>query len=371
MSLKSGQAISVLFSTANATTGAATDATGTPAGTLYVNGTANGATVTVTNLTTGLYKAAVTLPALAAGDVVSLRVAATVGTVAGEGVVWQEVADTERVSDLNDLSSAGAQTAAAAALAAYDAATGTDVSGLSTLTAQNVWEYAARTLTSGGGVTAQQVWEYASRTLTSGAAPSAGSIADAVWDELLAGHAAAGSAGAGVTAAQNAGDPWAAVLPGGYDSTQAGAILPWIKAQLASTVIQAAELAAASGVIAIHRGDTWTATVTGLGGLIGREKLWFTVKARASQADADALIQIEESAGLLRLSGGGAVGTGTLTVTNAEAGNVTIALSAAATAMLPVGSGYLYDFQMLDGTTVRTVGVGTAAVSADVTRATG
>jgi hypothetical protein len=100
MSLKSGQAVTVLFSTQNPTTGAAADATGTPTGTLYVNGTANGATVTVTNITTGVYKAAVTLPSLTAGDVCSLRVAATVASVAGEGIIWQDVADTSRASDV-------------------------------------------------------------------------------------------------------------------------------------------------------------------------------------------------------------------------------------------------------------------------------
>lgn len=102
MSVKSAQAVTVLFSTANATTGAAADADSTPVGTLYVNGTANGATVTVTKITTGVYKAALTLPSLSAGDVVSLRVAATVGAVAGEGVVWQDTADTKRTSDLAD-----------------------------------------------------------------------------------------------------------------------------------------------------------------------------------------------------------------------------------------------------------------------------
>lgn len=40
-----------------------------------------------------------------------------------------------------------------------------DISGLSTLTAQQVWEYVTRTLTA-GGLTAQQVWEYATRELT-------------------------------------------------------------------------------------------------------------------------------------------------------------------------------------------------------------
>ena len=100
MTVKSAQAIVVLFTTQNPTTGAAADATGTPVGTLYVNGTANAAVVTVTNITTGVYKAALTLPTLTAGQIVSLRVAATVEAVAGEGVVWQDVGDTYRISDL-------------------------------------------------------------------------------------------------------------------------------------------------------------------------------------------------------------------------------------------------------------------------------
>jgi hypothetical protein len=42
-----------------------------------------------------------------------------------------------------------------------------DVSGLPTLTAQQVWEYVTRELTaSAGGATAQEVWEYATRALT-------------------------------------------------------------------------------------------------------------------------------------------------------------------------------------------------------------
>lgn len=98
--VKTGQAITVCFTTANASTGAAADGDSTPTGTLYVNGTADAATVTVTKITTGVYKAALTLPTLTAGDVVSLRIAATVATVAGEGVVFQDIADTKRTSDL-------------------------------------------------------------------------------------------------------------------------------------------------------------------------------------------------------------------------------------------------------------------------------
>lgn len=84
---------------------------------------------------------------------------------------------------------------------AYDYAAGTNL-GLSNLndtitsrmatftytappTAQNVWEYANRTLTSGSAPTAQNIWEYTSRTLTSGGAPSATTIADAVLNRKL------------------------------------------------------------------------------------------------------------------------------------------------------------------------------------------
>lgn len=50
-------------------------------------------------------------------------------------------------------------------------------------------------------------------------------IADAVWDEALAGHAGAGSAGAALTAAGSAGDPWSTALPGAYGAGTAGLLL--------------------------------------------------------------------------------------------------------------------------------------------------
>ena len=100
MSVKSAQACTVLFSTSDAASGAATDADDTPVGTLYVDGTADAAAVTVTKIDDGLYKAALTLPALTAGQLVALRVAAEVDSIAAEGVVWQDVADTVRASDL-------------------------------------------------------------------------------------------------------------------------------------------------------------------------------------------------------------------------------------------------------------------------------
>src|SRR6185312_2868899 len=93
MSVRSGQSITVEFVTSSFSTGAATNADSTPTGTLVVNGVDNAATVTVTNIDTGRYKAAVTLPTLAIGDVVELSVAATVSTVAGKGIVWRDSKD--------------------------------------------------------------------------------------------------------------------------------------------------------------------------------------------------------------------------------------------------------------------------------------
>lgn len=93
MSVRSGQSITKLFTTRRFDTGAATNADSLPTGTLYVNGTADAASVTVTNITTGVYKAAVTLPTLAIGDIVDLRVNATVNSVNDNAVIWTDTKD--------------------------------------------------------------------------------------------------------------------------------------------------------------------------------------------------------------------------------------------------------------------------------------
>jgi hypothetical protein len=103
MSIKSGQAAAGSFVTVNGT-GLLTAATGTPTGTLHVNGVANGASLTVTGANP--YKWAVTLPALSAGDIVQVYITATISAVNSGGFVWAEVADTKRVSDLVDAAAA-------------------------------------------------------------------------------------------------------------------------------------------------------------------------------------------------------------------------------------------------------------------------
>ncbi len=93
MSVRSAQAITVEFTTRVFSTGVATNADSLPVGTLVVNGTDNGASVTVTNVDTGRYKAAVTLPTLAVGDIVELSIAATVSSIADKAIVWRDTKD--------------------------------------------------------------------------------------------------------------------------------------------------------------------------------------------------------------------------------------------------------------------------------------
>lgn len=55
--------------------------------------------------------------------------------------------------------------------------------------------------------------------------PTAGAVADAVWDEAIAGHAGSGSTGEALGAAGASGDPWITALPGSYTAGQAGYIV--------------------------------------------------------------------------------------------------------------------------------------------------
>jgi hypothetical protein len=137
--------------------------------------------------------------------------------------------------------------------------------------------------------------------------------------------------------------------------------------QTASTVATALE----GGVISITRGDSLSVSITGLGDISGRTKLWFTVKTNRANTDAQSIIQIEESAGLLYINGAVATvaGNGSITVTDAVAGNITVALDEAETDDLePTGRLY-YDVQVLTAAgNVTTLSSDLCRVIADVTR---
>ena len=125
-------------------------------------------------------------------------------------------------------------------------------------------------------------------------------------------------------------------------------------------------------VITFQRGDSFSASIAGLGNISARSKLWFTVKTNRDYVDSASLIQIEESAGLVYLNGADAslrASNGSITVTDAAAGDITIALDEAETDDLAAVTGLYYDIQVLtSGGAVSTLSSSSASVTADVTR---
>jgi hypothetical protein len=65
---------------------------------------------------------------------------------------------------------------------------------------------------------------------------TAATIADAVWDETVADHLTAGSAGANLNVAFSAQDPWSTDLPGAYTGTQAGKVIADILVDTGTTL---------------------------------------------------------------------------------------------------------------------------------------
>jgi hypothetical protein len=218
------------------------------------------------------------------------------------------------------------------------------------------------------------------------AAPSGGAsaaaIADAVWDEILADHNGVGSTGAALAAAGGSGDPWSTALPGAYGAGTAGyAIGTYIDAKISEipanvrielTTVAADVAAAVTGAnISRRRGDTWSITITDMGDITGRSKLWLSVKELNTEDadDSDALLQITEGDGLLILNRetAGTSSDGSITVDDEADGDITVAVKAAATATLPRGT-FRYDVQVLNGGNISTLSEGQFSITADVTR---
>jgi len=139
----------------------------------------------------------------------------------------------------------------------------------------------------------------------------------------------------------------------------------------------AAEIAAAvSGSdITITRGDTFSATLTGLGALTGYVSVDFSVKGSRDDADDNALVRIRKNAsdaddGLLRLNRVAATaGNGSITIDDEAAGDITIALDAAEAATLGAAVNLVYDVQLITASAVTTLTYGACTITGDVTRA--
>ena len=128
--------------------------------------------------------------------------------------------------------------------------------------------------------------------------------------------------------------------------------------------------AVAGSVLTIKRGDSLSASITGLGAVTGYTTLWFTVKDNLADADSAAIIQIDTDTGLVYLNGAAAAvaGNGAITVDDDAAGDITITLQEAETDDLVPAIGLHYDVQMLNGGDVTTLTEGPCNITGDVTR---
>ncbi len=130
---------------------------------------------------------------------------------------------------------------------------------------------------------------------------------------------------------------------------------------------------AEGGTVIRHRGDHWDFTIEGLESMTGNTKLWLTVKASKSHADAQSAFQIIKGTGLTVLNGGGLVSpvvVGDGSVTDTDSTTISGTLKARANKDL-ADTTFYYDVQILDvDGNPKTVGQGKWVITADVTRAT-
>jgi hypothetical protein len=156
-----------------------------------------------------------------------------------------------------------------------------------------------------------------------------------------------------------------------YAPATATAVWTYVSRTLTQTAAQI--VATLSGTtLTIHRGDTLSISFTGLGNISTRTKLWFTLKNKFDDNDSQALIQIEETAGLMWINGvAGTSNLGSFVVTDAVTGAATLTLSASETAKLPMGGNKKYDVQKAVNSTITTLTEGSANIVGDVTNALG
>jgi hypothetical protein len=187
--------------------------------------------------------------------------------------------------------------------------------------------------------------------------PTAQEIVDAVWDELLAGHAVAGSTGEALNDAGAAGTP---------------PTVEEISTAMLSVLTSVGVSAAAGTTRSVRRGDSWEIQWTDLGDISDWAEIWFTAKKNLGDADADAYIMVKKTVGLSLWDGESATaGNATLTIDDAVAGDITVAVVPAQTEDAEFGT-YHYDVQVKrTGGEVETPAsaIGKFVITKDVTNA--
>ena len=390
MTVKTGQSWAGSIVTLDSTGALAAPSVG-PTGTLYVDGTSNAATVTITG--SNPYKWSVTLPALTAGQRVQIYTTATIAGINTGSFVASEQADTVLLSDGVTLTNEyDAKLSAIQADLDNPAQYRADVSELATQESVNAIpttpllaaNYTAPDNAGIGAIktkTDQLTFTTlnkvdASATIDpTGLATSADlAVVDANVDEIKA------KTDQLAFSVPNRVDASATVDPTGIATSEELAALD----DKIDSIKSKTDLMDASSItitptvigskITVLRGDTFIADVAGLGSLAAYVTLDFTVKHSTNQSDDNAIIRIRKNAdglsdGLLRLNGAAypTGGDGSLTITDEAAGDVMIMLKEDVTDDLLPGT-YVYDIQLIEANEVSTLTSGTLIVSADVTR---
>jgi hypothetical protein len=250
------------------------------------------------------------------------------------------------------------------------------------LTAQQVWEYVTRELTSqgSGGATAQEVWEYATRVLTAGTNIDLTPLAKTthlqeVEDKV---DGIKGITDQLTFTVPNKVDASATVDPTGIATSEELDIIgEKVDGVLNKLNVSSVEFVTAvvGSNITILRGDTLAARLLDLGDLTQYASLDFTVKRVAGELDDAAKIRLRKNAsgtddGLLRINGAeyATATDGSIVIDDLTTGDIEIKLNAAATRELVPGN-YVYDVQLIIANEVRTLTAGKLEVVADVTRA--
>lgn len=188
-------------------------------------------------------------------------------------------------------------------------------------------------------------------------------MSDTIWDEAASGHTTAGTMGYIMSTISSI-----------STNVQATAASIWSYATRTLTSPSVSSDLSSSGSISRKRGDSWSISITGMGSIAGYDNVWFTIKDSYDDADTAALVQIDTDTGLLYINGaGGTAGNGSITVDDADDGDITVALSAVETAKLSPATNLFYDVQVYDASDTQpiiTPASGTFIITADVTKAT-
>lgn len=159
---------------------------------------------------------------------------------------------------------------------------------------------------------------------------------------------------------------WDGSAVGGLTATDV-----WGYATRTLTQSAASVIAAVSGsAISVTRLTSWSISLTGLGNISARTALYFTVKQDLDLADSTSILQVDEATGLLVLDGETASDPtdASITVNDAIAGDITIAVNTDATGLTPGIADY--DVKMVTATGVTLLTTGEFSILPIATHAT-